>query len=374
MAIPLAQPSSKLHAHISGNRSNETLSTISFDSLISLGSFDINPAVSVSEFALMLSGMRVPGPANAWGQKTRSLLGRGSQFTVYNQETNLPSERGATFQNRTLAVAIKEPNFILDAREKLDISDVSARRQIRNMIIEITALWHKRLRKHRNIVKLLAWGLNDSTWDMVPFIALELADRTLTDLLNEGDDHPLDLKHHLCLDIGCGLDAIHGSDLIHGDLKPDNVLLFRETWRWIARLADFGAAGQIGQGMASEGRGTMGWRAPEYRRHVEDGTPLDPFLLDMVDVYSYGLMLWSVFLKNRGSSKGNESLEAYTTALQDLHCRKPELPKSLAKALRKSFDSTLQLQPHLRSKTVSHLLNDGSGAYLDWYGVLRCCE
>ena len=81
-----------------------------------------------------------------------------------------------------------------------------------------------------------------------------------------------------------GAHAIHGSGAIHGDLKPQNVLLgpaFRVA------LADLGLARVLDQAHTLETAGTPAYMAPETL------TPLaDPTLLRRRDVYSLGVMTY----------------------------------------------------------------------------------
>lgn len=191
--------------------------------LLSNTSSDIDSTTIVSEFALILSTLRVPGPADLMTGRTR--IGSGAQFEVSRQDINGLSGPGpATIasKNEQKTVAVKIPRFRLDKNLRTDLSSPNVRSQVREMILEITALCHPKLRGHRNIVDLVAWGTSNEEWHEMPFLALELANCTLFELLYDWEDMPYGLKHHISLDIGHALDAI----LVHGDLKTDNVLMF----------------------------------------------------------------------------------------------------------------------------------------------------
>ena len=337
---------------------------------LSLGSdSEVNESIAISKLCLLLSTLRVPGPCQLL--IGTSPLGHGAQFIVTQRDvTGLPGPEAnaPVLKNSVETVAIKTPRILLRGQQKLDLLGPGVSRQMRNLIIEITALCHPKLRDHRNIVNLLGWGTSTEEDDQqVPFLALEVAGNTLAGFLCESTDIPIALKHHISLDIACALDALHEIGLIHGDLKPENVLMFMEAGYWVAKLADFGGGADIGQGGSLEGMGTVGWRAPELRRSFNDGTHIDLSLIDRIDSYSYGLLLWSMFLKDEGSAPCTESVEAEMVALSELETDSRSLPMSIHSVLETSFRMLLKRDPRMRPGVLGHLLDDGSLIYSDWY-------
>lgn len=328
----------------------------------------IDRSIAISRFSLLLSKLKVPGPCDLL--RGKSPLGSGAQFTVAKQEVNGLTDSktfDAALNDSVDVAAIKTPNFVLDGQTKLDLSSPEVSRQVRNMIIEIKALCHLSLRDHRNVVDLLGWGTSAETWHETPFLALELANNTLAGFLRESRSIPVALRHHISLDIGCGLDAVHDAELVHGDLKPENVLMFYKVGRWVAKLADFGGGADTGQSSILEGRGTVGWRAPELREYNEHENQLNPSLLYKMDSYSCGLMFWSLFLRDDGSAPCEENVDAEMVALSELESSPMLLPQSLHSTLRASFSALLKDNPQIRAGQVGYLLDDGSRVYAEWY-------
>ena len=97
----------------------------------------------------------------------------------------------------------------------------------------------------------------------------------------------------LGLDVAKGCQAIHKYNVIHGDLKPHNVLLTAapdDERGWIGKIADFGLSVKIKRGeqhVSGIQHGTEGYVAPEVlqtRRMVKAS-----------DVYSFGIIMWELW-------------------------------------------------------------------------------
>lgn len=176
-------------------------------------------------------------------------------------------------------------------------------RQLTSVLQEVQLL-SRPFMKHRNIVKLLGWGLcldtledENTTEPVVPLLVLERAQLNLFQAIATESRLPgLDWDNGLrdiCLDVGRGLQAIHSAGLVHGDLKLHNILLFRQASgqnNYIAKLCDFGSSRQETEDVAERKEaarvGTKNWQPPAESYRVRDGP------LHMADVYSFGWVVW----------------------------------------------------------------------------------
>ena len=123
---------------------------------------------------------------------------------------------------------------------------------------------------HPGVVGVLGGG-----GDPVPWLAMELVPgRSLTERVAE---RPLEEGSIVAIAaaLADALSAAHHANVVHGDLKPDNVILL-PTDPPSPVLVDFGLAGTVG--------GTLDWASPE----TAGGRRCTP----ASDVYSLGLLVW----------------------------------------------------------------------------------
>lgn len=249
---------------------------------------------------------------------------------------------------------------------------------------EVLALAPGLFRNEPNIVKLVGWGLCLDTMEdptspccrglQLPLLVFERAEMDLAQLLGNLFPHvsmngvdesriergiqmnrrwwsrwsnfevlmglqedPYEVVRLLCVDVGHGLRSLHDNNFTHGDLKPENVLVFQTEKGWTAKLCDFGCAVGRDKLLATNDDGPT--LKPKQQKETYLGTPhwspsshelsaLDSFDdLRKCDLYVYGLLVWSSFCLGGKPPPLERPLRSALDDLQDLSAKAyPLLP------------------------------------------------
>ena len=186
-------------------------------------------------------------------------------------------------------IALKTP--------RLGQEDKRNARLLRSTTKEYQILQSESLKHHDNIVSVYGccWQSLE-IYDGLPIPCLLLEGTELGDLYNFSQTRELTLRERLriCIQITSGLQAIHSIGIIHGDLKPQNILVFHSKERgYIAKIADFGEAIILGVAALPTKRplGTILYNAPECYR---DDVRLGREELVKTDIFALGIVLSAV--------------------------------------------------------------------------------
>lgn len=210
-------------------------------------------------------------------------IGEGRTFTVY---------KGLWSGNE---VAIKYFNFkqpLGFGEGSVEEAEEGLNERLTHASHEIRIMSHGILRRCPNLATLLGlfFEVSKPAW-IRPALVLDLASLrtpTLATFLQSS----LTVRRRLDFisDIFDGLYALHSVGICHGDIKPQNILLFPQSnvpeRDLIAKISDFGYA--FLSGKAPRGRGTSGWMAPECSEYAEDRA--------LVSVEAYGRDVFSAAL------------------------------------------------------------------------------
>jgi serine/threonine-protein kinase len=164
---------------------------------------------------------------------------------------------------------------------------------------------------------------------------------TLRDIIDGDGELCLAGKIDLVYQILLGLDQAHKHNIIHCDLKPDNILLVPRQQGWQVKVSDFGIARLTATtGNPNFGKGYTGspaYMAPErfYGKFSVAS-----------DIYAVGIMLYELIV-------GDRPFSGFPKALQSAHLnRRLELPPAFPSALATIVTKALEKLPQRRYGTA----------------------
>ncbi|HVS13005.1 MAG TPA: serine/threonine-protein kinase [Thermoanaerobaculia bacterium] len=169
--------------------------------------------------------------------------------------------------------------------------------------------------EHPNICPVFDVG--DS--ELGPFLVLPLYDgETLAERLARGP-LPVEQVLDVARQTAEGLARAHGAGIVHGDVKPENLML---TADGLVKILDFGLAGLSGE-PATAG-GTEGYRAPE----AVVGARLDP----RADLWAIGVVLSEALTGRAGIGADADARGPLEPALDALlaRCLEPDPERRIA--------------------------------------------
>lgn len=199
---------------------------------------------------------------------------------------------------------------------------------------------------HPNIVDIFATGQLD---DGRQYLVMErLEGETLADRLERGR-MPAAESIDTLIQICAALEAAHERDVIHRDLKPDNVFLATEAGRTRVVLLDFGIAKLVSGAGLEEGLTTPGTMVgtPEYMSPEQArGESVDA----RTDIYSLGTIAYEMFLEGAPFSGPSpmDTIAAMLSNPPDMPSAVwPDIPSSLEKLLLAMIAKQRELRPTL---------------------------
>ncbi|KAF4434886.1 serine threonine kinase [Fusarium acutatum] len=209
-------------------------------------------------------------------------LGGGSFDVRKVKASSFPIGLGTEILKGRKYVAVKHPRTQDDG--PVSFADIA---------LELQILRHPPVQKHENIVDLLAVMYHDTGnkegITVVPALVLEYAEfGNLKSYQEAGYARSLHEKLDIAIDAARGLEGLHEAGIVHGDVKPSNLLVFKHpTKKSVVKISDFGFAipMQGGQLIGS----TEVYRAPEA-----EIAHFNSRYLRQQDIYSFGLTLWTI--------------------------------------------------------------------------------
>lgn len=187
--------------------------------------------------------------------------------------------------------------------------------------------------EHPNIIRIYGVGIEAG----IPWFTMELSSgRNLTELILEGKKISLADRLEMFVQLCDAVSYAHERDVIHLDLKPDNIAIGK---RGQVLLADWGLASSIcllpeadlvkGQTQIGMIKGSLGYMAPEQSvsGYIKTTT---------ADIFGLGAILYFLLTKEAPiPGKGSDEVLANTQAGVIKTLNRPEIPQRLVPLLAK---------------------------------------
>ena len=151
------------------------------------------------------------------------------------------------------------------------------------------------------------------------------------------------------IEVARGLSVAHARQMVHRDIKPQNVLIDEEGR---AKLTDFGISRQLEQqGMTATGRvlGTTDYVAPEQAM----GQGIDP----RSDIYSLGVVLYEMLVGQvpfHADSQVGVAMKHVNEDLPDVQRRRPEVSAAVALVVERATAKN----PDERYQEIGEMIDD----------------
>jgi serine/threonine-protein kinase len=151
------------------------------------------------------------------------------------------------------------------------------------------------------------------------------------------------------IEVARGLSVAHARNMVHRDIKPQNVLIDEEGR---AKLTDFGISRQLEQdGVTATGRvlGTTDYVAPEQAM----GHSVDP----RSDVYSLGVVLYEMLVGQvpfHADSQVGVAMKHVNEELPDVQRRRPEVSAAVALVVERATAKS----PAERYQSIAEMIDD----------------
>jgi len=198
---------------------------------------------------------------------------------------------------------------------------------------------------HANIVDIYDWGKFDSSY----YIVMEyIQGISLKELIERKGLIDPAIAADYAIQICDALSIAHKNNLIHRDIKPQNILITHDN---IIKVTDFGIAKSLNTDITRTLNiiGTAHYISPEQAR----GDVCD----DRTDIYSLGVVIYEM-LTGDIPFRGDTSIDISFKHVNEKPARPSDLISTIPKKIEKLVLLCLEKEPSKRYFTIKDLKND----------------
>jgi hypothetical protein len=224
------------------------------------------------------------------------------------------------------------------------LEDPFDHRKMEKRFYNEAALWVG-LGRHPNIVRAISFGkMSDS-----PYLLLEFVEGG--NLRQPISDRRIDTQRALGIarDVSSGLMYSHSQGVVHGDIKPENVLLDRNGR---AKVTDFGVSRLSGVTgnvtLSTEAIGTLAYMSPEQL--FSEGE-----IDERSDIYSFGILLYEM-LTFRNPLRSETLTEAVAVRRRNRLAPPSSLQKGIPHEIDRLVMACMRRQPEERPHHFGEVL------------------
>jgi serine/threonine-protein kinase len=213
---------------------------------------------------------------------------------------------------------------------------------------------------HQNIVSIFDHGRDGD----ILYITLEYVDgANLKELINKKAPFDDETNLGVSIQIAEGLSEAHANNIIHLDIKPQNILV---TTTSIVKVADFGiarAAKSMTLNAAAGSMGSVHYFSPEQAR----GGYID----HKSDIYSLGIVMYEMAtarLPFEGENEVSIALQHINDPLPDVLAINPNVSESVAKIIQKATEKSASKRYQTiddMTEDLKRALTDASGTFVE---------
>jgi serine/threonine protein kinase len=260
--------------------------------------------------------------------------------------------------------AIKLPISLMDSK----VHDAKVYKlSMEQIFFEIQIMANTALHRHPNIVDLLGVAFMPSGSEgLLPLLVLEAAHTDYPDLrhyLNTCRENfiiPLEVVYNLLSDIADGIAVLHVFGVVHGDIKPENILLFEHSRCLVAKITDFGHCGIDISGEKPRAL-TSEYAAREFSLYNNERVGRVE-----IDVYSFGLVCGELSSNGKKARfiAGKDEID-YAYWQKRIESCYPSCPKGLyLDSVLELLHETTRMNPAERIRSLSQVRSRLLGPYV----------